>query len=130
MRRGADCGEHAGAIVWTVYTYDGIGRTVSVQQQIGSTVSNTSTTSYSGNQTTVTDPAGKWKTFTIDVEGNLVTVTEPDPCVTSNALTTTYTYDWMKHVSGVTMTRPNVSYSGTTLFGAGRLDDADAVVCL
>ena len=38
----------------------------------------TTTYVYSGNQTTVTDPAGKWKTFTTDVQGNLTTVTEPD----------------------------------------------------
>ena len=39
----------------------------------------TTTYSYSGNQTTVTDPAGNWKQFTKDALGNLVTVIEPDP---------------------------------------------------
>jgi len=59
----------------------------------------TSTTSYAGNQTTVTDPAGKWKTFTSDVEGNLTSVVEPDPAnQPSGTLTTSYAYDWMKHV--------------------------------
>ena len=43
--------------------------------------------------------------------GNLTTVLEPDPCITTNTLTTSYTYDWMNHVAGVTMTRPNVSYA-------------------
>jgi YD repeat-containing protein len=64
------------------------------------------TYSYSGNQTTVTDPAGNSKTFTNDVEGNLTTVVEPDPAnAPSGTLTTSYAYDWMKHVSQVTMTR-------------------------
>src|SRR6202012_4273056 len=48
-----------------------------------------------------------------DAIGNLTTVTEPDPCVTSNTLTTSYAYDWMKHVTGGTMARPTTSWSGT-----------------
>src|SRR6266576_3713092 len=56
---------------WTVYTYDGIGRTLSVKQPDGAS---TTTYAYAGNQITVTDPAGKWKTFTSDVLGNLTTV--------------------------------------------------------
>ncbi len=95
------------ASAWTTYTYDGLGRPLTVQQPDGAS---TTTYSYSGNVTTVTDPKGNLKQFTTDVEGNLVTVTEPDPCVTANNLTTTYTYDWMKHVTGVTMTRSNTSY--------------------
>ena len=47
----------AGAI-WTTYTYDGIGRTLSVLQPDGAS---TSTYSYQGNVVTVTDPAGAWK---------------------------------------------------------------------
>ena len=43
---------------WTVYSYDGIGRTVSTVQPDGAS---TTSYSYSGNQTTVTDAAGKWK---------------------------------------------------------------------
>jgi hypothetical protein len=54
----------------------------------------------------VTDPAGKWKKFTNDAEGNLVTVTEPDPAsLTGGTLTTLYAYDWMKHLTNVSMTR-------------------------
>jgi len=78
-----------GTPVWTVYTYDGIGRTLTVEKPDGAS---TTTYSYSGNQTTVTDPAGKTKTFTSDVEGNLLTVVEPDPCVSTNTMTTSYTY--------------------------------------
>ncbi len=81
---------------WTAYTYDGIGRALSVTQPDG--VSVTVTYSYSGNQTTVTDPAGDWKTFATDVMGNLISVTEPDPAnQPSGTLTTSYTYDWMGH---------------------------------
>jgi YD repeat-containing protein len=94
-----------GASAWTVYVYDGIGRTVSTSVQRPDGTS-TSTYSYSGNQTTVTDEAGKWKTFTSDVPGNLTTVTEPDPAnPPSGTLTTHYGYDWMKHLVCVDMVR-------------------------
>jgi YD repeat-containing protein len=46
----------AGA-VWTTYTYDGIGRTLSMQLPDGAS---TTTYSYQGNTVTVTDPAGAW----------------------------------------------------------------------
>lgn len=45
----------SGTPAWTTYTYDGIGRTLSVQQPDGAS---TTTYSYLGNQTTVTDPRG------------------------------------------------------------------------
>ena len=44
--------------VWTTYTYDGSGRTLTVTAPDGSVTRY----AYAGNQTTVTDPAGKWKT--------------------------------------------------------------------
>jgi len=43
-----------------------IGRTLSVQQPDGASAT---WYAYSGNQATVTDPAGKWKQFTSDVLG-------------------------------------------------------------
>jgi YD repeat-containing protein len=55
----------AGAI-WTTYTYDGIGRTLSVLQPDGAS---TTTYSYQGNTVTATDPAGAWKTYTSDAFG-------------------------------------------------------------
>ena len=82
-------GAAANQIFWTTYTYDGLGRTLTSKWPDGAS---TTTYSYAGNTTTVTDPAGKWKTFTNDVEGNLVTVTEPNPAGCS--FTTTYSYDW------------------------------------
>jgi RHS repeat-associated protein len=63
--------------VWTTYTYDARGRTLSVTPpgNAGST-----TYSYAGNTVTVTEPSGtRWKKYTVDVFGNLVHVTEPEP---------------------------------------------------
>jgi len=57
-----------GTVYWTTYTYDAIGRTVSVSQPGGSGTSNT---------TTATDAAGRWKKYTNDALGQLVQVTEP-----------------------------------------------------
>jgi RHS repeat-associated protein len=99
---------------WTVYTYDGLGRTIKTVQPDGAS---TTTYAYSGNQTTVTDPAGSWKQFTKDVLGNLTTVVEPDPAnQPGGTLTTTYTYDWMNHVSGITMTRGSTTQTRTFVY--------------
>ncbi len=101
----------SGSPVWTTYAYDGIGRTLSIQQPDGSSTTNYS---YLGNVTTVIDPVGTtttgatghWKQFISDVEGNLTIVTEPDPASpTSATLATYYTYDWMKHLVCSSMTR-------------------------
>jgi len=64
----------------------------------------TTTYQYQGNTVTVTDAAGKWKTFTVDAFGNLVTVLEPDPVLQTN-VTTSYTYDVLNHLIGVSMPR-------------------------
>ena len=108
------------ASAWTTYSYDGLGRPLTVQQPDGAS---TTTYLYSGNVTTVTDPAGKWKQFTTDVSGNLVTVTEPDPAnPPSGAVSTTYTYDWMNHVTGVSMTRAGTTQTRSFVYDtAGRL---------
>ena len=58
--------------VWTTYTYDGSGRTLTVTAPDGAS---TTATSYAGNNTTATDAAGKWKTSTRDAFGNLTEVT-------------------------------------------------------
>jgi RHS repeat-associated protein len=99
---------------WTVYTYDGLERTVKTVQPDGVSAI---TYAYSGNQTTVTDPAGNWKQFTKDVLGNLTTVVEPDPAnQPGGTLTTTYTYDWMNHVSGVSVTRGSTTQTRTFVY--------------
>ena len=54
--------------VWTTYTYDGSGRTLTVTAPDGSVTSY----QYTGATTKTTDAAGKWKQFTNDAMGNLV----------------------------------------------------------
>ena len=71
-----------GSVYWTTYTYDGLGRTITVTAADSS--SNT-TYAYSGSTTVVTDPAGNWKAMTTDVDGNLKSVIEPDPAYGSPA---------------------------------------------
>ena len=97
----------AGA-VWTTYSYDGIGRTLSVQLPDGAS---TTTYSYQGNTVTVTDPAGKWKTYTSDTFGRLTTVVEPNPA--GGTFSTTYTYDLLDHLIGVSMPRPSGTQTRT-----------------
>jgi RHS repeat-associated protein len=108
---------NSGSAVWTTYTYDGSGRATAVVAPDGAS---TTQTSYSGNNTTVTDPAGMWKTSTNDTFGNLTLVTEPNPAGGAN-WTTTYTYNALNQLTQVSMTRPQgtqtrtFSYTGTDL---------------
>ena len=94
-----------GTPVWTTYTYDALGRTISVVAADGAS---TSTYSYSGNTVTSTDPAGKWKKMTLDAMGELTKVTEPNPAGGAD-LDTLYTYNALGKLVQVSMTR-----SGTT----------------
>ena len=100
---------------WTVYSYDGLGRTLSVTLPDGAS---TTKYLYQGNWTTVTDPAGKWKQYESDVFGNTLVVVEPDPTANpvvaapnppsasaASTLVTTYTYDLVNHLTGVSMPR-------------------------
>ncbi len=77
-----------GTVYWTTYSYDALGRTVSIAHPNGA---GTTTYSYAGNTVTVTDPAGKWMTYTLDVFGNIKQVTEPRPA--GGTYDTLYTYD-------------------------------------
>jgi YD repeat-containing protein len=79
-----------------------LGRTVSVVAPDGAS---TATSAYSGNTTTITDPAGKWKKQTVDVFGNLTQVNEPNPATGADYVTT-YAYDLLNHLTLVTMPRP------------------------
>lgn len=66
--------------------------------------------------------AGKWKQFTPDSLGNLITVVEPDRAsTTGSTLTTSYSYDWMGHVSQVLMTRAGVTQTRTYAYSDGGL---------
>jgi YD repeat-containing protein len=92
-----------GTVYWTTYTYDGSGRTLSITAPDGSKTSY----QYQGNNTTITDPAGKWKQQTVDGFGNLITVTEPNNFVTS------YAYTLLNQLTTVTMTRPEGTQTRT-----------------
>lgn len=74
MKRVSQPYAPGGQKYWTTYTYDGLGRTVSVQAPDGASAT---TYSYQGNTTTITDPAGKWKKYVNDALGNLIRVIEP-----------------------------------------------------
>jgi hypothetical protein len=87
--------------LWTTYTYDGRGRTLTVTLPDGSVTAYL----YQGNTTKVTDAAGKWKKQTTDAMGDLILVTEPNPAGGAD-WTTSYTYDVMNHLTGVDMPRP------------------------
>jgi YD repeat-containing protein len=89
MRRVSQPHAPGATPVWTTYTYDASGRTLTVTAADGASVTQYA---YQGNKTTVTDPAGKWKTFTNDANGNLVTVAEPNPQGGADYVTS-YTYN-------------------------------------
>jgi RHS repeat-associated protein len=60
------------------------------------------TMSYSGNQTTVTDPAGKVRTMITDGLGRLSSVTEDPGASPHLAYLTTYAYDVLNNLTSVT----------------------------
>jgi RHS repeat-associated protein len=93
---------------WKTFTYDALGRTVTVQEADG--VSNT-TYLYEGATVKVTDPAGKWKKFFMNGLGQLWKVEEPRPG--GGTYTTTYTYDLLGNLTGVNMPRDGVTQTRT-----------------
>ncbi|MGD1097715.1 MAG: hypothetical protein ABSB35_37725 [Bryobacteraceae bacterium] len=109
-----------GTPAYTTYTYDGIGRTLSVVSPDGAS---TTTYSYQGNLVTVTDPAGKQKTFTMDAFGNLTQVQEPNP-QGGSAYVTTYTYDLLNNLSQVSMPRPTGTQTRTFVYNGPYLMSA------
>jgi len=82
----------------TTTTYDALGRITELKTSgDGATV----TTSYAGNQSTVTDQAGKKRTNTYDVLGRLTRVVE-DPGAGGLNYSTSYGYDALDDLVSVT----------------------------
>ena len=87
--------------MYKVNTYDALGRTLTTILPDGAS---TTSYSYQGNTVTVTDPAGKWKQYTMDAFGELTQVVEQPPGTDSNHVTT-YTYDFLGHLIQASMPR-------------------------
>jgi RHS repeat-associated protein len=104
-----------GTVYWTTYTYDALGRTISVVLPSGA---GTTTYLYEGNTVTSTDPAGKWKKFTMDAMGNLTQVNEPNPAGGAD-LVTTYAYNAANQLTQVAMTRGGVTQYRTFNYTVG-----------
>jgi RHS repeat-associated protein len=101
--------------VWTTYTYDGIGRTLTTST-VGTETTSTTSYSYQGNTVTVTDAAGNWKKYTTDALGQLIQVNEPNPAGGSDYVTT-YAYDSLGHLTSVSMPRPSGTQTRTFNYG-------------
>ncbi len=100
-----------GTIYWTVYNYDGLGRTVSVAQPNGAGMTSYL---YEGNTVRVTSPSGKWKRYVMNSVGRLVEVIEPRPG--GGTYSTTYTYNAAGKVLTVTMPRDGVTQTRTFVY--------------
>ena len=107
-------------VYWTTYTYDALGRTLTLTAADGSVTSYL----YQGNCTTATDPAGKWKKYTSDAMGNLTQVTEPAPGGGTHQ--TYYTYNILNQLKQVSMPRGSVTQTRTFNYdlATGRLTSA------
>ncbi len=77
-----------GTVKWTTYSYDALGRTLSVALPDGA---GSTTYLYEKNTVKITDAAGKWKKYESNGLGQLVKVYEPNPAGGAD-LITTYTY--------------------------------------
>jgi YD repeat-containing protein len=88
---------------WQVYTYDALGRIVTATAPDGAAVTSYN---YAGNTVTATDPAGKWKQYTMDAFGQLTQVVEESPNGKAEPNhVTTYTYDLLGHLVQAQMPR-------------------------
>jgi RHS repeat-associated protein len=93
-----------GTVLWTEYTYDGLGRTLSVIQPNGA---GTTAYLYEGNTVKVTSPSGKWKKYEMDGLGRLVKVFEPRPG--GGTYETSYLYNAAGKLKQVVMPRDGVT---------------------
>jgi YD repeat-containing protein len=93
--------------VWTTTLYDGLGRPTTTTTPDGAVTS----TAYTSNQATTTDPASKVRTSVTDALGRLTSVTEQ----LSPATTTNYRYDALDDLLGVCQ---GGSFNGSTCSGS------------
>ena len=110
---------------WTVYGYDGSGRTVTVTAPDGSVTRTEYLTvygSYTGNLVKVTDAAGKWKVQQSNAMGQLLRVIENSG--SGADLITNYTYDALGHLTGVSMPRSNGTQTRTFVYTGADLTSA------
>ncbi len=86
--------------------------------------SGTNTYVCQGDTVTVTDPAGKWKKYTLDAMGNLVQVTEQDPSL--GQVQANYTYNLRSQLIQVSMPRGSTTQTRTFNYdlATGRLTSA------
>jgi YD repeat-containing protein len=90
----------------TTYGYDPLGRTTTV-----TTADNSVTyTSYAGNQTTVTDPAGIKRQITSDGLGRMTGVIEDPGSSPHRNYSTTYAYDALDNLKTVTQSSQTRSF--------------------
>jgi RHS repeat-associated protein len=98
---------------FTTTNYDALGRATSVVEQDGSTVS----TNYSAFPcTTVTDEAGNSRQSCVDGLGRMTSVTEDPGSSPHLNYSTTYTYDALGNLTGVTQNGSNSSNARTRSF--------------
>src|SRR3984885_9448082 len=96
---------------YNTYSYDALGRTLQVAEPDGSSA----TTSYSGNQSTVTDEAGAQRTSQTDALGRLTYVSEA-PNNSGYGFQTNYQYDALNDLTLVTQNGNNSSNARTRSF--------------
>lgn len=96
--------------LFTTYTYDGLDRPLTETTAVGVT-----TSSYNGWTTTVVDPNGHRKEYVRDAYGRLAQVRETNQ---GQVYTTSYTYDSLGRLTGLTDAEGNVrnfTYNGLGL---------------
>lgn len=102
-------------VQWHIISYDDVGRISHQQDTSGATTSY----SYSGNTTTCTDPLGHDSSKTVDVNGNLISVTDAAGTVV------TYEYDASGHCTQVKGPRTTIKMKYDCLGNRTFLDDPD-----